>query len=143
MLDTKEKEMTENIQKWVDSYDPDFKWTMEPPEERMILVNDEGYEIEIKDGMTYEMAHMLMPKTKKELAREAELARIMNMGFWDYLKEDIIKLIQKLPDDATLEDIQYHLFVKQKLLRAEEQIKAGKTIPHEEVMEKARKKWFK
>lgn len=59
------------------------------------------------------------------------------------IKEDIIKLIQDLPDDATLEDIQYHLFVKQKLLRAEEQIKAGKTIPHEEVMEKARKKWFK
>jgi len=59
------------------------------------------------------------------------------------IKEDIINLIQELPDDATLEDIQYHLFVKQKLLRAEEQIKEGKTIPHEEVMEKARKKWFK
>ena len=59
------------------------------------------------------------------------------------IKEDIISLIQKLPDDTTLEDIQYHLFVKQKLLRAEEQIKEGKTIPHEEVMEKARAKWFK
>ncbi|MBA7596536.1 hypothetical protein ES703_03514 [subsurface metagenome] len=58
------------------------------------------------------------------------------------IKEEIINLIQELPDDATLEDIQYHLFVKQKLLRAEEQIKEGKTIPHEEVMEKARKKWF-
>jgi hypothetical protein len=59
------------------------------------------------------------------------------------VKEDIIKLIQDLPDDATLEDIQYHLFVKQKLLRAEEQISEGKTIPHEEVMEKAGKKWLK
>jgi hypothetical protein len=59
------------------------------------------------------------------------------------VKEDIIKLIQDLPDDATLEDIQYHLFVKQKLLRTEEQIKERKTIPHEEVIEKARKKWFK
>jgi len=59
------------------------------------------------------------------------------------VKEEIIKLIQELPDDATLEDIQYHLFVKQKLLRAEEQIKEGKTIPHDQVMEKARKKWFK
>ena len=59
------------------------------------------------------------------------------------IKEDIISLIQELPDDATLEDIQYHLFVKQKLLRAEEQIKEGKTTPHEEVMEKAKKKWFK
>jgi len=59
------------------------------------------------------------------------------------IKEDIIKLIQELPDDATLEDIQYHLFVKQKLLRAEEQTKEGKTVPHEHIMEKARKKWFK
>jgi hypothetical protein len=58
------------------------------------------------------------------------------------IKEDIINLIQELPDDATLEDIQYHLFVKQKLLRAEEQIKEGKTNLHEEVMEKARRKWF-
>ena len=59
------------------------------------------------------------------------------------IKEDIIKLIRDLPDEATLEDIQYHLFVKQKLLRAKEQIKEGKTVPHEQVMEKARKKWFK
>jgi hypothetical protein len=59
------------------------------------------------------------------------------------IKEDIIKLIQELPDDATLEDIQYHLFVKQKLLRAEEQIKRGKIIPHNEVIKKAKKKWFK
>ncbi len=59
------------------------------------------------------------------------------------IKEDVIKLIQELPDDATLEDIQYHLFVKQKLLRAEEQIEEGKTTPHVEVMEKAKKKWFK
>jgi len=58
------------------------------------------------------------------------------------IKEEIINLIQKLPDDATLEDIQYHLFVKQKLLRVEEQIKEGKTNPHEEVMEKTRRKWF-
>ncbi|TFG22004.1 MAG: hypothetical protein EU532_14720 [Promethearchaeota archaeon] len=60
-----------------------------------------------------------------------------------HVKEDVIKLIQELPDDTTLEDIQYHLFVKQKLLRAEEQIKKRKTNPHEEVMEKAKKKWFK
>ncbi len=59
------------------------------------------------------------------------------------IKEEVIKLIQDLPEDTTLEDIQYHLFVKQKLLRAEKQIKEGKTIPHDKVMEKARKKWFK
>ena len=59
------------------------------------------------------------------------------------IKEEIIKMIKELPEDSTIEDIQYHLFVKQKLLKAEEQIQEGKTIPHEEVMEKARKKWLK
>ena len=58
------------------------------------------------------------------------------------LKEEIIELIQNLPDDVTLEDIQYHLFVRQKLLRSEEQIKEGETLSHEEVMEKVRNKWL-
>ena len=42
-----------------------------------------------------------------------------------------------------LEGFQYHLFVKQKLIIAEEHIYEGKNISHEEVMEKARKKWLK
>ena len=59
------------------------------------------------------------------------------------IKEEVIKLIKNLPEDTTLEDIQYHLFVKQKLLRAEEQISKGKIYPHDQVMERAKKKWFK
>lgn len=59
------------------------------------------------------------------------------------IKAEVIKLINDLPEDITLEDIQYHLFVKQKLLRAEQQIWEGKTIPHNQVMEKAKKKLFK
>lgn len=59
------------------------------------------------------------------------------------LKEEVIELIKKLPEDVTLEDIQYHLFVKQKLLTSEKQISEGKTSPHNEVMERASKKWFK
>jgi len=59
------------------------------------------------------------------------------------LKEEVIKLIQDLPEDITIEDIQYHLFVKQKLLKAEQQIIDGKTSPHDEVMERAKKKWLK
>lgn len=59
------------------------------------------------------------------------------------VKEEVIKLIKDLPEDITIEDIQYHLFVKQKLQKAEKQISEGKIIPHEQVIEKARKKWFK
>ena len=59
------------------------------------------------------------------------------------LKEEVIKLIQELPEDITLEDIKYHLFVKQKLLKGEQQISEGKINPHDEVMERAKKKWLK
>lgn len=59
------------------------------------------------------------------------------------VKKEVIKLIKDLPEDATLEDIQYHLFVKQKLLRAESQINEGKTHPHDQVIERVKKKWFK
>jgi hypothetical protein len=32
------------------------------------------------------------------------------------LKEEIINLIRKLPEDATLDDIMYHLYVKKNCL---------------------------
>ena len=67
----------------------------------------------------------------------------MNVSNNRNIKEEVIKLIKDLPEDITLEDIQYHLFVKQKLIKAEKQISEGKTIPHEQVIDKARKKWFK
>ena len=63
----------------------------------------------------------------------------MNVSNGINIKEEIIKLIKDLPEDITLEDIQYHLFVKQKLLKAQKQISERKTNPHEQVMEKAKK----
>jgi hypothetical protein len=67
----------------------------------------------------------------------------MNVSNSRNIKEEVIKLIKDLPEDITLEDIQYHLFVKQKLLKAEKQISEGKAIPNEQVIDKAKKKWFK
>ena len=58
------------------------------------------------------------------------------------IKKIAIDLIENLPNDVTFDDIQYHLFVIQKLQKAEKQISSGETIPHDEVMEKLKKKWF-
>ncbi|TXT53466.1 MAG: hypothetical protein BAJALOKI1v1_2420010 [Promethearchaeota archaeon] len=59
------------------------------------------------------------------------------------LKEEVIDLIKNLSDDVTLEDIQYHLFIKQKLQISNTQIQEGKISSHEKVMERVKKKWFK
>ena len=45
------------------------------------------------------------------------------------------------PDDASLEDIQYHIYVRQKILRGLEDIKAGRTLSEEE-FEARMSKWL-
>lgn len=58
------------------------------------------------------------------------------------LKEEVISLIKELPEDITLDDIIYHLYVKQKLLKAKEDIAQGRTYSHEQVKDMA-EKWLK
>ncbi|MFO8020801.1 MAG: hypothetical protein R6U96_19415 [Promethearchaeia archaeon] len=55
------------------------------------------------------------------------------------LKEELISLIKKLPEDITLDDVMYHLYVKKKVLKALEASNQGKTYNHEQVKEQSRK----
>jgi predicted transcriptional regulator len=56
-------------------------------------------------------------------------------------KQEAIELIQSLPDDSTLEDIQYHLYVRQKVLRGLRDVEEGRFQTQEDV-EKRMKKWL-
>ena len=56
------------------------------------------------------------------------------------LKEEIIALIKNLPENATIDDIMYHLYVKKKILAGIEQLDQGKGISHEKVMENVKKR---
>jgi predicted transcriptional regulator len=47
-------------------------------------------------------------------------------------KDEAIALIQALPDDCSLEDIQYHLYVRAKVERGIRAINEGRTVPHDE-----------
>jgi hypothetical protein len=47
-------------------------------------------------------------------------------------KEDMIKLIQSLPDDCTLDDLYYHLYVREKVQRGIAAIDAGQVVSREE-----------
>lgn len=42
-------------------------------------------------------------------------------------------MLDGLPEGASLEDIQYHLYVLQRIERGREDVKAGRTLPQNEV----------
>jgi len=48
-------------------------------------------------------------------------------------KEEVRELLDGLPDEASMEEIQYHIYVRQKVQKGLEAEKNGKTLTHEEV----------
>jgi len=55
-------------------------------------------------------------------------------------KQEVMELLKGLPDDSTLEEIQYHLYVRQKVQRGIQDVEEGKIYTQEEV-EKRMEKW--
>jgi hypothetical protein len=56
-------------------------------------------------------------------------------------KQEVLKLLKTLPEEASLEDIQYHLYVLQCIGRGLEDVEAGRTLPQEEV-ERRMARWL-
>ncbi len=57
-------------------------------------------------------------------------------------KGKVIRTVQSLPDDASVEDAMERLLLLAKVERGLQQAEAGQLIPHEEVKERMAK-WFK
>jgi len=57
-------------------------------------------------------------------------------------KQEVFKLLENLSEDNTLEDIQYHLYVLQKVEHGMADIQEGRTFTREEV-ERRMAKWLK
>lgn len=57
------------------------------------------------------------------------------------VKQEVSNLLKRLPDDCTLEDVQYHLYVLQKIERGLKDAKQGRVYTQEEV-EKMMSKWL-
>lgn len=55
------------------------------------------------------------------------------------VKETVRSLLDRLPENCTLDDVLYHLYVLQSIERGRSDVKAGRTIPHEEVERELRK----
>lgn len=48
-------------------------------------------------------------------------------------KQDVRRILDRLPEEASLEDIQYHLYVLQRISRGREDVGAGRVLPQGEV----------
>jgi predicted transcriptional regulator len=57
-------------------------------------------------------------------------------------KDTVRALLERLPDDCTLDDVLYHLYVVQAVERGRADVAAGRTIPHAQVAAELRKKWL-
>lgn len=56
-------------------------------------------------------------------------------------KQEVSELLKRLPDDCTLEDVQYHLYVLQKIERGLKDAAEERVYTQEEV-EKMMDKWI-
>ena len=56
-------------------------------------------------------------------------------------KETVRALLDRLPDDCSLDDVLYHLYVVQAIGRGLADSEAGRVIPHEQVVADLRRKW--
>ena len=58
------------------------------------------------------------------------------------IKEQVIKSIKKLPDDANYDDIMESIYVQQMIMKGIDQLDKGEFISHEDVKERFRE-WLK
>jgi predicted transcriptional regulator len=57
-------------------------------------------------------------------------------------KQTVRELLDRLPDDCSLDDVLYHLYVLQAIERGRADLDAGRTLSHEDVARELRKKWL-
>ena len=57
-------------------------------------------------------------------------------------KNDILELLREMPEEVDVDDLIYRLYLKQKLEAAEDAVKAGDLIPHDEVVRRS-DEWLK
>ncbi len=56
------------------------------------------------------------------------------------MKQEVLELVQGLPEEASLEDIQYHLYVLQKVRKGLEDVEEGRVVSQEEMKKRFEKR---
>jgi hypothetical protein len=97
-----------------------------------------------RDELVHETGGRLSAKSRK-MADGGGVAQDDVTACYPWLmqpaKTTVRALLEKLPDDCSLEDVVYHLYVIQKIEAGLADAEAGKLIPHEQVAEELRRKW--
>jgi len=61
------------------------------------------------------------------------------MATMETAKDQVQQILQMLPEDASLEDIQYHIYVRQKIEQGLDDAEAGRIVSHSEVQQRLAK----
>ena len=56
-------------------------------------------------------------------------------------KQEVKKLLDRIPDNSTFEEIQYHIYVREKIERGLKDVREGRVLTQKEV-EKRLAKWL-
>jgi hypothetical protein len=56
-------------------------------------------------------------------------------------KEEVLKMLERLPDESSFEDIQYHIYVREKVARGLKDVQEGRVLSQEEV-ERRMARWL-
>jgi predicted transcriptional regulator len=56
-------------------------------------------------------------------------------------KEEVRKILDRIPDDVSYEDIQYHIYVREKIERGLKDVEEGQVLSQEEA-EQRMAKWL-
>jgi predicted transcriptional regulator len=54
-------------------------------------------------------------------------------------KQEVEQMLHHLPDNSSIEDIQYHLYVLEKIRKGQDDISNGRSCTHEEAKERLKK----
>jgi len=57
-------------------------------------------------------------------------------------KQTVREVLDRLPDDCSLDDVLYHLYVVNAVNRGKIEAAASHTVPHDDVARELRKKWL-
>ena len=105
------------------------------PQHRGLQGADAGIETGLRDAVGFKLADYAMDCVFWYRC-------VKTAGVPMTAKDTVRALLDRLPDDCSLDDVQYHLYVVQAIARGQADEDAGRVVSHEQVDAELRRKWL-